>query len=91
MCSKDLKRVPSNTLKLFATKYNTFVFFSLFMKSAFGTNSRSVHKNMHVIKKKEIFDGKVFNWSVSAKFFPMLMERPYFGVVINPKNYLNHE
>ena len=31
------------------------------------------------------------NLSVSAKFFPMLVEMPYFGEVINPKTYLNHE
>ena len=31
------------------------------------------------------------NCSVSAKFFPMLVEKPYFGGVINPKTYLNHE
>ena len=29
--------------------------------------------------------------SVSAKFFPMLVEKPFFGGVINPKTYLNHE
>ena len=29
------------------------------MKNAFNTNSRFFHKNMHVIKKKEIFDRKV--------------------------------
>ena len=30
--------------------------------------------------------------SVSAKFFfPMLVEMPYFGGVINPKTYFNHE
>ena len=26
-----------------------------------------------------------------AKFSPMLVEMPYFGGVINPKTYLNHE
>ena len=49
------------------------------------------HKNMHIIKKKEIFDSKSSNCSVSVKFFPMLVEKPYFGGVINPKTYLNHE
>ena len=31
------------------------------------------------------------NCSVSAKFFPMLVEMPYFWGVINPKTYLNHD
>ena len=31
------------------------------------------------------------NCSVSAKFFLMLVETPYFGGVINPKTYLNYE
>ena len=31
------------------------------------------------------------NCSISAKFFPMLLETPYFGGVINTKTYLNHE
>ena len=29
--------------------------------------------------------------SVSAKFFPMLVETPYFWGVIDPKIYLNHD
>jgi hypothetical protein len=42
---------------------------------------------MHIIKKKEILIAKSSNCSVSAKFFPMLVEKPYFGGVINPKTY----
>ena len=34
---------------------------------------------------------KYSNCSVSAKFFPMLVETPYFGGVIYPKTYLNYE
>ena len=43
------------------------------------------HKNMHIMKKKEIFE------RFQIRFFPMLVERPYFGGAINPKTYLNHE
>ena len=42
-------------------------------------------------KRKQYFTAKVINCSVSAKFFPMLVEMPYFRGVINPKIYLNHE
>ena len=49
------------------------------------------HKNMHVIKKKRKFDRKVFKLQRFSKVFPMLVEKPYFGGVINPKTYLNHE
>ena len=44
-----------------------------------------LHKNMHILKKKEIVERKVglqiaaFQQSV----FPMLVETPYFGGVIN--------
>ena len=49
------------------------------------------HKNMHVIKKKSFLTARSSNCSVSAKFFPMLVETPYFWGVINPKPYLNHD
>ena len=47
---------------------------------------------MNIIKKKDMFDlliARLSNCSVSEKFFPMLVETSYFGVVINPKTYLN--
>ena len=46
---------------------------------------------MHIITKKEIFDRKVFKLRRFSKVFPILVETPYFGGVINPKTYLNHE
>ena len=49
------------------------------------------HKNMRVIKRKRNWLQGLINCSVSAKFFPMLVKKPYFGGVINPKTYLNHE
>ena len=49
------------------------------------------HKNIHVIKRKKISTARSINYSVLAKFFPILVETLYFGGVINPKNYLNHE
>ena len=49
------------------------------------------HKNMHVIRKKELLTARSAKCSVSEKFSPMLVETPYFGGVINPKTYLNHE
>ena len=50
-----------------------------------------LHENVHVIKKKENFNRKVFKLQRFSKVFPMLVETPYFGGVINPKTYLNHE
>jgi hypothetical protein len=44
---------------------------------------------MHVIKKTEIFYSKVFKLQRFSKVFAMLVEKPYFGGVINPKTYLN--
>ena len=49
------------------------------------------HKNMHVIKNNKKMSAKSSHCSVSAKFFPMLVETPYFWGVINPKTYLNHD
>ena len=46
---------------------------------------------MHAIKKKEFFTARSSNCSGSAMFFPMLVETPYFGGVINSKTYLNNE
>ena len=47
---------------------------------------------MHVIKKKEIIDRKVFKLQYFSKVcFPMLLETLYFGRVNNSKTYLNHE
>ena len=46
---------------------------------------------MHVIKKMKLVTARSSNCSVSAKFFPMLVEKPYLGGVINTKTYLNHE
>ena len=60
-------------------------------KNAFATNLRFVHKNMHFIKQKFFLTARSSNCSVSAKFFPMMVETPYLGGVINPKIYLNHE
>ena len=49
------------------------------------------HKNMHVIKKKKKFDRKVFKLQRFSQVFPNVGGKPYFGGVINPKTYLNHE
>ena len=51
------------------------------------------HKNMHVIKKKQSFDRKVFKLQRLSKVFfpPMLVETHYFKGVITPKTYLYHE
>ena len=46
---------------------------------------------MHIIKINNFLTARSSNWSVSAKFYPMLVETPFFGGVINPKTYLNHE
>ena len=48
------------------------------------------HKNMHIIKKREIFYRKIFKLQRFSKVFPNDVETPYFGGVINPKSYLNH-
>ena len=36
------------------------------------------HKNMHVLKKKEIFDRKVFNLQRFSKVFPNVGENAHF-------------
>ena len=43
------------------------------------------HKNMHIIKKKEIFYRKVSKLQRLSKVFTNVGETPYFGGVINPK------
>ena len=40
------------------------------MKNAFDTNSRFFHKNMHFIRKKEIFDPKVLKLQHFSKVLP---------------------
>ena len=60
VCLKGLKGAPWNTLKLFFLLNIFKIFSSTFIKNAFYTNSKKNHKNMHVIKKKEIIDRKVF-------------------------------
>ena len=90
MCLKGLNGAPSNTLKLFSTK--CFKFFSLTIhKKCFDTKSEFFHKNMLIVKKKDIFTARSSNCSVSAKFFRMLVKTPSFGGIINPKTNLNHK
>ena len=55
---------PSNTLLLF---FRYFFFFNI-KKDGFDTNSRFFRLHMHVIKKEEIFDRKIF------KVFPNVGE-----------------
>ena len=46
------------------------------------------HKNDHVIK------GRTFSsqgLQIAAKFFPMLVQTPYFGEAFNQKIVLNHD
>ena len=43
------------------------------------------------VQRKKLLTARSSNCSVSAKLFPMLVETPYFGGVINPKTYLNRE
>ena len=66
---KDLIGAPSNTLKKFR-KMAYFNFFYIFMKNAFATNSRFFHNMMQVIKKKEMFDRKVFKLQHFSKGLP---------------------
>ena len=43
------------------------------------------HNNMHVIKKKDICDRKVFKLQRFSKVFPNVGGTLYFWGVINPK------
>ena len=52
---------------------------------------KKIQKNMHVIKKKEIFDRKLFKLHCFSKVFPNVGGKAIFERVINPKTYLNHE
>ena len=60
------------------------------MKNAFCTSSRIFHINMHIMKKKEQFDRKVFKLQPVSKVLPNVGETPYSGGVIIPKTYLKH-
>ena len=63
--------------------------FSTFMKNSSNTNSRFFHKNMHIIiKKKDIFDHKVFKLQRCSKVFPNLGENAIFWRDHSSKNLL---
>ena len=93
VCSKGLKGAPLKTLTLFfpQTVFFFIFFFEYLWKVHLVPIQDFFHKNMHVIKKKEFLTARSSNWSVPAKFFPMLVEKPFIGGVINPKTYKNHE
>ena len=82
---------PLNTISLFSAKYFFKIYFFNIHKNAFDTNYKLFHKNMHVIKRKDIFDGKVFKLQRFSKVFPNVGEKLYFGGIINQKSHLNHE
>ena len=42
-------------------------------------------------KKKHLKTEGLQIAAFQQSFFPMLVETPYFGGVINPKTYVNHE
>ena len=46
---------------------------------------------MHVENRKKFLTARSLNFSVSSKFFPMLVKTPSFGGVIIPKTNLNNE
>ena len=90
VCLKGPLLNPSNTLRIFPQN---------------GLNFFLQHsQKMHLIPIQDFFtkectqyERQIFltarssNCSVSAKIFPMWVEKPYFGGVINSKTYLNHE
>ena len=57
---EGFKGAPTNTLKLFFLQNKLPFFFNVYKKNAFYTNSKLFHKNMQVIKKKEILYRRVF-------------------------------
>ena len=75
-----------------------FVFFSAkcFFKFFFNIHNKRIlyqfktffHKNNQVIKRRKLLTARSSNYSVSAKFFPMLVKTPYIGGIINQKTYL---
>ena len=90
VCSKGPFKHFEHTKTFFCKMF--LIFFSTFIKNAFFTNQRFVSQKCARNKKEFFFStARSSNCSVSAKFFPMLVEKPYFGGVINPKTYLNHK
>ena len=88
VCLKGPPLSPSNKLCNF---FSFFFSLSIFIKKHLIPIQDFFHKNMHLIKKREIFYRKVFKFQRFSKVFPMSLETPYFEWVINPKTYLNHE
>ena len=60
---------PSNTLWLFPQNVFNFIL-NIHKKCILYQFKKNFHKNMHVIKKKEIFDSKVFKLQRFSKVFP---------------------
>ena len=103
MLKKNLKHFAEKSLSVFEVlewcpfKHTKTYFHKIFFLLFF-----TIHKNVLVpiqdlfffnihIKMKNKMTARSLSCSVSAKFFPMLVETPYFGGVINPKTYLNYD
>ena len=86
VCLKGPRLNPLNKLWLFFCKMFFFIFFSTFIKNAFDTNLTDFHKNMHVIKKKDIFYCKVFKLQRFSNVFPNITENVLFWRSLIKKN-----
>ena len=92
---KGLKGAPLSTLKEIPHFFSSFFFsLSTFIKKIHLIPIQDFCFKCARNKKERNCSPQALsssNCTNSAKFFPMLVETPYFGVVINPKTYVNHE
>ena len=86
VCSNVPPLIPSNTLWLFFRKI--FFFFNIQRKCICYQLKRNIHKNTHVIKKKDTFDCKVFKLQRFSKVFPNVGGNALFWRVHSSKNLL---
>ena len=70
----------------------------MFLKNLLNIHEKCISYQFKILsqnyarnKTNEICDRKIFKLQRDAKVFPMLVETPYSGGVINPKTYLIHE
>ena len=66
------------TMTFFSANSFFIILFNIYKKNAFDTDSRFFHKNMHVIKKNNIFDRNVFKLQCFSKVFLNVGENALF-------------
>ena len=87
VCLKGAPLSPSNTLWLISANGVFLIFF-------FNINKKCIWYQLKIFSpkiadnKKKKLTTRSSNYSISAKFFPMLVKMLYFGRIINQKTYL---